>query len=224
MFLEPSCFSAEPSPCPIPQRIPIFPLPQVVFFPKTYLPLHIFEPRYRQMVTDATNSGNCIGMALLKEGWEENYYGHPPIYDLGCVGRMVHVENLADGRSNIVLQGLCRYKILEEDLARTPYRQAHITLAAEADSTALTSSFRADLLAILQDLLSPRQNVQDWAEVFASDVSDEILINTLSAMVDFTPLEKQLLLEADTVFQRARRLSDLLQFKRYERNDRKGRG
>jgi Lon protease-like protein len=79
-------------------------------------------------------------------------------------------------------------------------------------------------LAILQDLLSPRQNVQDWAEVFASDVSDEILINTLSAMVDFTPLEKQLLLEADTIFQRARRLSDLLQFKRYERNDRKGRG
>ena len=136
---------------------------------------------------------------------------------------MIHVENLADGRSNIVLQGLCRYKILEEDLARTPYRQAHITLAAEADSTALTSSFRADLLAILQDLLSPRQKCRTGRR-FASDVSDEILINTLSAMVDFTPLEKQLLLEADTEFQRARRLSDLLQFKRYERNDRKGKG
>jgi Lon protease-like protein len=224
MFSEPSCSSAEPSPCPIPQRIPIFPLPQVVFFPKTYLPLHIFEPRYRQMVADAANSGNCIGMALLKERWEENYYGHPPIYELGCVGRVINVEYLADGRSNIVLQGLCRYKIVDEYLDLAPYRQACITLAAEADSAALTSSFRADLLAVLRDLLSPRQNEQDLGQVFAADVSDEVLINTLSAIVDFTPLEKQLLLEADTVLQRARRLSDLLQFKRYERNDRKGRG
>ena len=224
MFSEPSCFSAEPSPCPIPQRIPIFPLPQVVFFPKTYLPLHIFEPRYRQMVADAATVGNCIGMALLKEGWEENYYGHPPVYELGCVGRVINVEYLADGRSNLVLQGLCRYKILGEDLDLTPYRQARIALAVETDSASLTSTFRADLSAILRDLLSPRQNEQEWAQVFAADVSDEVLVNTLSAMVDFSPLEKQLLLEADTVFQRARRLSDLLQFKRYERNDRKGRG
>src|SRR3954451_7445361 len=87
-------------PFPIPARVPVFPLPNLVFFPKTYLPLHIFEPRYRQMVIDATMTGRCIGMALFKEGWQDHYYGNPRIFDLGCVGRVVSIQNLADGRSN----------------------------------------------------------------------------------------------------------------------------
>ena len=69
----------------IPERIPVFALPNVVFFPKTYLPLHIFEPRYRKMVADAALAQQCIGMALLKDGWETDYYGHPPMYPIGCV-------------------------------------------------------------------------------------------------------------------------------------------
>src|SRR5206468_7387829 len=67
------------TPFPIPARIPVFPLPNVVLFPKTYLPLHIFEPRYRAMVSDVAMNGQCIGMALLKEGWETDYYGHRDI-------------------------------------------------------------------------------------------------------------------------------------------------
>ncbi len=224
MSLEPSCSTAEPSPCLIPDRIPIFALPNIVFFPRTYLPLLIFEPRYRRMVIDVTTTGNCIGMALFKEGWQENYYGHPPIYGLGCVGRVVNVQNLPDGRSNIMLQGLCRYKILEEELDRTPYRQARIAPAPEDASESLIRSVRADLLAILHESLVHRESDHTWGKVLESELSDEVLINTLAASLDFTPLEKQLLLEADTVLQRARRLSDLLQFKRYERNDRKGRG
>jgi uncharacterized protein len=225
MSLEPSCLTAEPSSCLIPDRIPLFPLPTIVLFPKMYLPLHIFEPRYRQMVIDAHTTGNCIGMALFKEGWEENYYGNPTIYALGCVGRVVSRQNLPDGRSNIVLQGICRYKILEEDCDRTPYRQARIMPVPEEISDPLTREVRADLLTTLHESLvyddSDQALLRNGLE---PELSDEVLVNTLSASLDLTPLEKQLLLEADTVRQRARRLSDLLQFKRYERDDRKGRG
>ena len=224
MPLEPSCSTSAPSSRLIPDRIPIFPLPNVVFFPRTYLPLHIFEPRYRQMVIDATTTGNCIGMALFKEGWEENYYGNPAVYGLGCVGRIVSRQNLADGRSNIMLQGLCRYRILEEQWDRTPYRQASVVPVADEVSEPLSSNVRAGLLAILHESVAYRDSGQAWGESLESEVSDEVLVNTLSASLDFTPLEKQLLLEADTVRQRAHRLSDLLQFKRYERDDRKGRG
>lgn len=224
MFLEPSCSSAEPSLSLIPNRIPIFPLPNVGFFPKTYLPLHIFEPRYRQMVADARSFGNCIGMGLLKEGWQNDYYGHPPVYEVGCVGRVISVQSLADGRSNIVLQGLCRFRILEEEVNRTPYRQAFIALAVEQQSEQLESSLRADLLGILEEAISHHGDIATWDRLVGSGIHDEVLINTLASLLDFTPLEKQFLLEAETFFQRARRLSDLLQFKRYERNDRKGRG
>ena len=76
--------------------IPIFPLPNVVFFPDTYLPLHIFEPRYRDMITDADQDGQCIGMVLLKTGWEDDYYGNPPVFSLGCIGRIKNIQSLAD--------------------------------------------------------------------------------------------------------------------------------
>ena len=109
-------------PFPIPDRLPVFPLPNVVLFPKTYLPLHIFEPRYRQMVADATIGGQCIAMALLKEGWETDYYGNPPIYPIMCVGRLVSVQSLADGRSNILLQGLERCNIDAEHFSKITHR------------------------------------------------------------------------------------------------------
>jgi uncharacterized protein len=225
MSLEPSCSTAEPSSCLIPGRIPLFPLPTIVLFPKIYLPLHIFEPRYRQMVADAHTMGSCIGMALFKEGWEENYYGNPAIYTLGCVGRVVCTQNLPDGRSNIVLQGICRYKILEETCDRTPYRQARIMPVPEEILDPLTREVRMDLMTILREsLVSDDSDQALLRNGLETKFSDEVLVNTLSASLEFTPLEKQLLLEADTVRQRARRLSDLLQFKRYERDDRKGRG
>src|SRR5215210_235786 len=112
---------------PIPKRIPVFPLPNVVLFPKTYLPLHIFEPRYRTMVSDAAMNGQCIGMALLKDGWETDYYGHPPVFAMGCVGRLANVQTLADGRSNILLQGLERFTI-EQEWYDKAYREATIAV------------------------------------------------------------------------------------------------
>src|SRR5690242_2842204 len=103
--------------------LPLFPLPNVVLFPNVFLPLHIFEPRYRQMVADSLASDRIIGMVLLKPGWQRDYEGRPPIYPVGCSGVITHVERLADGHYNMVLRGLERFRVLQEDESR-PYRRA----------------------------------------------------------------------------------------------------
>jgi len=211
------------SPFPIPTRIPIFALPNVVLFPKTYLPLHIFEPRYRQMVDDAVMSGQCIGMALLKEGWEQGYYGNPPIYLVGCVGRLVSVQPLADGRSNILLQGLERFEVAEERFDRV-YREATITLKTRPVGEELEPAVRRRLMASVEDYLRSREDAPTWQSWLRDDVGDDVLVNTLSTYLDCTPLEKQFLLEAEPFNQRARRLIDLIQFLVHDHRGAKGWG
>jgi uncharacterized protein len=211
------------TPFPIPAKIPVFALPNVVLFPKTYLPLHIFEPRYRQMVDDAVMGGQCIGMALLKEGWEPGYYGNPPIFSMGCVGRLVSVQPLADGRSNILLQGLERFEIAEESHDQL-YRQASITLKTRAAEASLDLAVRQRLVTVLEAYLRSRNEAPTWQGWFREEVSDDILVNTLSTYLDCTPLEKQFLLEAETLHQQARRLSDLIQFLMHDHHGSKGWG
>ncbi|WP_447973675.1 LON peptidase substrate-binding domain-containing protein [Nitrospira sp. Kam-Ns4a] len=196
----------------VPARIPIFPLPNVVFFPRTYLPLHIFEPRYRSMITDAVGGGQCVGMALLKEGWEPEYDGNPPIHPVGCVGRLVSVERLPDGRYDIVLQGLSRYEVRQE-IYEKPYREAVIELKPEAAAQTLPPAIRAELLALLADYLRACRRDLRWREHGRPEAPDDVLVNTIATVLDFTPLEKQFLLEADTLLRRARRAMDLIQFK-----------
>jgi Lon protease-like protein len=198
-------------PFPIPDRLPVFPLPNVVFFPRTYLPLHIFEPRYRQMVADTTIGGRCVAMALLKEGWEPDYYGNPAVYPVLCVGRIVSVQPLPDGRSNILLQGLERCEIHEEHFEK-PYREATICIKPRPSEEALAADVRRALIDILGRYLQTREDSTAWQGFFREEVSDEVLVNTLSTYLECTPLEKQFLLEADGLHQRARRLNDLIQF------------
>src|SRR5206468_8982532 len=114
-----SGFGGDLAPIKIPSVIPVFPLPNMVFFPRTYLPLHIFEPRYRTMVRDAASTHRMIGMVLLKEGWESDYDGAPAVFSTGCVGRIISVQPLPDGRSNIMLQGLRRFELQHEVGAET---------------------------------------------------------------------------------------------------------
>jgi len=211
------------TPFPIPSRIPVFPLPNVVLFPKTYLPLHIFEPRYRAMVSDAVTSGQCIGMALLKDGWETDYYGHPPVFSMGCVGRLARVQTLADGRYNILLQGLERFA-LEREWYDKAYREATIAVTIRGTETSLDPMVRRRLFATLESYLQSRGDVPTWQELFRGDVSDEIIVNTLSTYLECTPLEKQFLLEADSLHQQARRLSDLIEFMIHDRSGAKGWG
>ncbi|MEO6543517.1 MAG: LON peptidase substrate-binding domain-containing protein [Nitrospiraceae bacterium] len=211
------------TPFPIPSRIPVFSLPNVVLFPKTYLPLHIFEPRYRTMVSDAAMSGQCIGMALLKEGWEADYYGHPPVFSMGCVGRLVSVQPMADGRSNIMLQGLERFEI-EREWYDKPYREATIAVTVHGAEASLDPTVRQRLFTILESYLRSRDEAPTWQEFFRKEVSDEIFVNTLSTYLECTPLEKQFLLEAESLHQQARRLSDLIEFMMHDQSGAKGWG
>ena len=214
----------ELGPITIPSVIPLFPLPNVVFFPRTYLPLHVFEPRYRHMVRDAAASHRMIGMVLLKEGWESDYEGRPPIFPVGAVGRMVAVQNLSDGRFNVLLQGLRRFEI-QDEIGIESYRQGQITVKDFAPSGAkLPPELRADILKIVGNFLLSQEDGAALSNLLKQPVDDEALVHNLSFGLDFTPLEKQFLLEADTAVQQARRLLDLLQFKRYERNDSAGWG
>jgi len=208
-------------PFPIPDRVPVFPLPNVVFFPKTYLPLHIFEPRYRRMVADAASSGQCIAMALLREGWEPGYYGNPPIYPIVCVGRLVSVQPLPDGRSNILLQGLERADVLTEYFEK-PYREAEIAVKSNDPETRLAPDLRRSLMTALEQYLRARDGSATCESLFRDEMNDEVLINILASHLDCTPVEKQFLLEADSLHQRARRLGDLIQFMLHEHHGAKG--
>ena len=219
-----SGFGGDLEPIRIPGVIPLFPLPNVVFFPRTYLPLHIFESRYRRMVRDAAASHQMIGMVLLKEGWETNYEGAPPIFPLGAVGRMVTVQALSDGRFNILLQGLSRFEI-QEEVDCESYRQGRIRLADfSVPEKKLPCDVRAELVKLVGNFLLSREDGVALANFLKQPVDDEALVHNLSFALDFTPLEKQFLLESDSLVQQARRLLDLLQFKLYERNKATGGG
>ena len=208
----------------IPDVIPLFPLPNMVLFPGAYLPMHIFEPRYREMVADAVaDSSRCIGMALLKEGWETQYYGNPPIYQVGCVGRMVNVRPLADGRFDILLQGLERFEV-QEHLLERPYRQARIALKQAGSTDGGGAPWRSELVRRLTDHLHRVDEDASWRDLLCLEVPDDILVNNLSMLLDLTPIERQFLLEADSIGQRARRMSELIEFKRHERQDARGLG
>nr|MBI3613167.1 LON peptidase substrate-binding domain-containing protein [Nitrospirota bacterium] len=224
MQRNPDCPSAgEDAAFFVPERIPVFPLPNVVFFPKTYLPLHIFEARYREMVTDAVAGGQCVGMALLKEGWEDDYYGNPPVFEMGCVGRLVSVQPLPDGRFNILLQGLSRFEICEQFYEKS-YRQARVRLKPNDGAVSLEPATRAVLVRLLDTYLSTSDDGHQWKGLLRQAEDDEVLVNSLASYLDLTPLEKQFLMEADSLHQRARRLNDLLEFKLQERGGVKGWG
>src|ERR1700759_1596489 len=94
--------------------LPVFPLPNLVFFPQTRLPLHVFEPRYRQMVADAIESQNRIGIVLLRPGWEPDYFGAPAIHPCGTLGIIEQAVSLDDGRFNILLRGEVRFRLIDE--------------------------------------------------------------------------------------------------------------
>ena len=184
--------SKHAEPFPIPGRLPVFPLPNVVFFPRTYLPLHIFESRYRRMVADVTMGDQCIAMALLKEGWEPDYYGNPAIYSALCIGRIVSVQPLSDGRSNILLQGLERCEISEEHFDK-PYREATIRVMPMRSDEGLTKDVRRALIDVLGRYLQAREDSAAWQGFFREEVSDEVLVNTLSTYLRLYALGKTIL-------------------------------
>jgi Lon protease-like protein len=192
--------------------LPLFPLPNVVLFPNVFLPLHIFEPRYREMVRDAIAGDRLIGMVLLRPGWQSDYEGRPAVYPIGCSGVMTHVERGADGRYNIVLRGVERFRIVSEDHART-YRRAVVEPLPERalgpDDRAAIRGQRSKLEA----LLAPAVAHTAAESRIPAAMSDEDLINALAQYLDLEPLEKQALLEQHGLRPRAESLVELLEMR-----------
>ena len=206
-------------PVSIPKVIPLFPLPNLVFFPRTYVPLHIFEPRYREMVQAAAASHRMVGMVLLKEGWEADYEGAPAIFAMGCVGRMMNVQRLSDGRSNILLQGLRRFEI-QHEVGAESYRQGRIVLKdLFQPDAALPAEIRREIVKVVAGLIRNREEGLALSAMLKQPIHDDVLVQNLSFALDFTPLEKQFLLESDSLIQQGRRLLDLLHFKLHERHE-----
>ena len=195
----------------LPPIIPIFPLPNVVLFPNVFLPLHIFEPRYRQMVADALAGDRIIGMVLLRPGWEGNYEGRPPVYPIGCAGLITHAEPLADGRYNIVLRGLEKFRILDEQTGHD-YRIAHIQTLMEEINDAERASMRSERRR-LEALLVPQPEGRGSDAKVPPTMADEDLVNALAQYLELEPVEKQALLEREGLLARCRSLIELLEMK-----------
>jgi Lon protease-like protein len=195
----------------LPSTIPLFPLPNVVLFPNVFLPLHIFEPRYRRMVGDALGGDRIIGMVLLRPGWEANYEGQPPVYAIGCAGLITHAEPRPDGRYNIVLRGLEKFRIVEEDHSRE-YRVAQVDTLMEDLSDADRASVRAERRR-LEMLLVPQPEGRGIDPKVPPSMADEDLVNALAQYLELEPVEKQALLERPGLLARCRSLIELLEMK-----------
>ena len=196
--------------------IPVFPLPNVVLFPKLQLPLHIFEPRYREMVRDAMGHEGLIGMALLKGDCEKDYYGNPDIYGVGCLGKIVGVTPLPDGRYNILLHGLTEYDIREQILDATPYRQARVVLRDEDVATNSLASLQQEILELAQG--ATQEEDSPLLKILGNlSLDGATWLNLCCFSFDISPVEKQSLLEAKSLEERAKHLIDVLRFKAAEK-------
>ncbi len=196
-----------------PSSLPIFPLPTVVLFPNVFLPLHIFEPRYRQMTADALAGDRLIGMVLLRPGFDAGYEGRPPVYGTGCTGLITHAERLDDGQFNLILRGLEKFTIVgEEDPAIGQiYRRAIIApideTVAQVEREGLKAA-RRQLEGLLEPLFEGTMESR-----LPQNMPDDDLINALAQYLDFDPLEKQALLERPGPLARCRSMIELLEMK-----------
>jgi len=195
----------------LPDIIPLFPLPNVVFFPRMPLPLHIFEPRYRAMVRDAVRGARLIGMVLLRGDWEKDYAGSPDIFGVGTVGELARTEELPDGRFDIVLRGLREF-VIHRELTRSPYREAVVSWR-EPPRDALGTDVRAGIGDVVLRYLRRTGRAGEEANLVETGIDDETFVNFLAQHLDLDPLEKQALLEARDLAGRGRRLLDVLEFR-----------
>ena len=186
-------------------RLSIFPLSGAILFPDLQLPLHIFEPRYRALVSDALARDRRIAMIqpqAVAEG--------APLFLIGCVGRIGEVEALDDGRFNIVLEGESRFRLLRELQVKTPFRQVEGELIEETGDDVLSPVERASFEREARRFADAQGYSVDWDSVARLD--DVALINGVSQIAPFDVAAKQALLEAPNLAARCELLIQLMQF------------
>jgi len=197
--------------------IPLFPLPTTVFYPNTSLPLHIFEPRYRSMVADALNGKGEIGMILLKPGWESAYQGTPEIMTIGCLGKIKQHSELPEGKYNILLSGLYRFRILNEIKGKV-YRQAQVEFLKEINDKDLTSEpspIKEKLIRVMRLYLT---NLPEGTKIEQTlDMKNCCklgeFVDKLTHHFDLPVNKMQEFLEQQDVQKRADSLNSLIEFK-----------
>lgn len=195
----------------LPAVIPIFPLTGVLLLPRTRLPLNVFEARYLALVDAAMDSHRLIGMIQPKTVGED-MASKPALADTGCVGRIVEYSETEDNRYLITLAGIARFRVAGERVARTAFRQ----VAADYEPYAGDMSVAADahiprdrLLAALKPYLKEREMKTDWESI--QEAPGETLVNALSMICPFEPRDKQALLEAPGLKDRAEALIALIE-------------
>ncbi len=191
--------------------LPIFPLSGAILFPRSQLPLHIFEPRYREMVRDVIDGAGRIGMIQPLRIDDDN---KAPLYEVGCVGEIVGIEELEDGRFNIVLLGSNRFRLIGEVSREGSYRCANVDIAAFDDNEPQPLSMveRAEVEREARRLGDAMGLAVDWDAVARLD--DEMLVNAIAQVAPFDVGAKQALLEQETLSRRADLLVQLMQFHR----------
>jgi len=203
------------------ERLPLFPLSNVVIFPHLATPLHLFEPRYRQLARDALAGERKIGMVVVRPDFVDEIVGDPPIYPIGCMGTVTESQELPDGRYNIVLKGECRFRVIEEEppskdrLYRTARVAPLVEEYAEADRESV-ERLRASVIESVGVLV--REAQPERAAALAPDlftgVDDATLVNLLCNALALPVEEKQALLEAASIPERYGRLATVLSFQR----------
>jgi Lon protease-like protein len=192
----------------------LFPLPNLVLYPFVVQPLHIFEPRYRQLMADALTDDRLIAMALLKPGWEEDYHLRPPLYPAVCIGRIFKEERLPDGRYNLLLHGVARARIVEELPVDKLYRLARVKVLADVPVASLTleKELREELEQRMAGWFASQTAAQEQLEKL---LQSGLPLGTLCDVFAFAlPLDlkiKQQLLEEAVIERRARCLLEQLE-------------
>ena len=193
-------------------RLSVFPLPGALLFPKMHLPLHIFEPRYRALISDAMARDRRIGMVQPRpcgfgKGGDT---AAPALFDLGCVGRIAEVEAMDDGRYNVVLEGVALFRILRELDVTTLFRQVEAELIPAGADETLSLGARASLEMESRRFAEAHGYQVDWDAVGRLD--DESLVNGIAQIAPFDVAAKQALLEAPGIASRADLIVQLMQF------------
>jgi Lon protease-like protein len=197
----------------LPDTIPLFPLPGVALFPDLPLPLHIFEPRYRAMLKDTLAGSRFIGIVQIRPGATPVDGVPSPIFSIGCAGRIEGVAEMQGGRSNIVLRGVSRFHIDEELPEGRPYRIARVSPLIEKvlDEEALTNS----LARVLHEIGQIDEGMSLLART--DEAPKALVVNMLAQLLPLGDLERQSLIEAPSVDDRARLLAEILDFARLAR-------
>ena len=211
-----------------PLDLALFPLSNVVLFPGVKVPLHIFEPRYRQMMKAVLDGDRRIGMTVVRPEHQDEITGDPPLLPIGCCGEISEFQQRPDGRYDVVLQGIWRFRILEE-LPLDPLRLYRIARVqpledpfpdAERDRVARLRANVVENVAFLARQTSAEATRFD-ATLFEG-IDDASFVNVLANAIAFPVEEKQALLEADDIPERYARLASALSFRRAELEMRSG--